>query len=66
MKTDELVPFENPKVRLDGKEFMVKIAFQFSDWIDPFTAKNRIEKFIAENGIPQQCISNVTPYDEYK
>lgn len=62
MMTNNLKPFPNPQVRVDGKSFTVNMSFTFEKWIDPFNARKAVEQYIAENGIPPECFANTTRY----
>lgn len=58
--------YKNPVPHLGGKKFMVKIIFDFDDWIEKEDAVKGIEEYLKNNGIPSICVSDVTPIEEYK
>ena len=58
--------YKNPVPHLGGKKFAVNMVFDFEDWIEIEEAKENIEEYIKQNGIPDGCICNVTPIKEYR
>lgn len=58
--------YKNPVPRLEGKKFNVNITFDFENWVEIEEAKENIKEYIYRNGIPDGCISDVTPMKEYK
>lgn len=58
--------YVNPIPRLEGKNFMVTLAFDFKEWVEPDEAQKSIIEYLNKNGFPEGSVSNITPIKEYK
>lgn len=58
--------YKNPVPHIGGKKFMLKIVFDFDEWIEQADARDSICEYIKEHGINTQNISDITPMEEYK
>lgn len=58
--------YKNPVPYLGGKRWCLEITFNYEDWIEAHDVKRSLEEYIAENGIPKECLKNITPIEEYK
>ena len=58
--------YKNPVPHLGGKKWAIQMVFDYDDWFVKYEVKKSLEEWIKENGIPESCISNITPIEEYK